>query len=75
MHLEMRLFRSKELKNKNLRAIENTIVRYVKKHQPVYMGEIIKYMKMSPNGGGKYIMGLLNEGRLKYSKDSPRIVK
>jgi hypothetical protein len=39
------------------------------------MGEIIKDMRMSQKGGRKRIMGLLREGRLKYSDKEGKIVK
>jgi predicted DNA-binding transcriptional regulator len=67
--------RSKELKKGDLKAVENRIVKYVRKHQPVHMGEIIKDMKMSESGGRKRIMGLLSDGRLRYSQKNGQIVK
>ncbi|WP_016778509.1 hypothetical protein [Anaerophaga thermohalophila] len=71
----MRTLKSKDLKKGDLKAVESKIVKYVKKHQPVYMGEIIKDMRMSQKGGRKRIMGLLREGRLKYSDKEGKIVK
>jgi hypothetical protein len=50
-------------------------VNYVKKHQPVYMGEIIKDMRMSQSEGSKRIMKLLNNDKLKYSGQDAKIVK
>lgn len=71
----MRKIRSKELKKGDLKAVENRILKYVKKHQPVHMGQIIMDMRMSESGGRKRIMGLLSTGRLKYSDKNAQIVK
>ncbi|MFO8002313.1 MAG: hypothetical protein R6U46_13820 [Marinilabilia sp.] len=71
----MNILKSKDFRKGDLKAVESRIMKYVKKHQPVYMGEIIKDMRMSQHGGRKRIMGLLREGRLKYMKGSGKIVK
>ena len=64
----MNILKSKDLRKGNLKAVETKIMKYVKKNQPVYMGEIIKDMRMSQSGGQKRIMDLLQEGYLKYKK-------
>ncbi|MGM0376147.1 MAG: hypothetical protein ACQEQ0_05195 [Bacteroidota bacterium] len=71
----MKILKGKDLKKGDLKAVENKITKYVKKHQPVYMGEIIKDMRMSQSEGQKRIIDLLHAGRLKYKKGSNKIVK
>ncbi len=71
----MKTLKSKDFKKGDLRSLESKIIKYVKKHQPVYMGEIIKDMRMSQSGGRQHIMGLLSSGKLKYSKNSSKITK
>jgi predicted HTH transcriptional regulator len=71
----MGFLKSKDFKRADLKAVESKIVKYVKKHQPVYMGEIIKDMRMSQSEGSKRIMKLLNNDKLKYSGQDAKIVK
>ena len=71
----MKILKGKDLRKGNLKAVESKITKYVKKHQPVYMGEIIKDMRMSQAEGQKRIIDLLHAGRLKYKKGSSKIVK
>jgi predicted DNA-binding transcriptional regulator len=71
----MNILKSKDLRKGDLKAVETRIMKYVKKNQPVYMGEIIKDMRMSQFGGQKRIMDLLQEGYLKYKKGSAKIVR
>ena len=71
----MKILKGKDLRKGNFKAVESKITKYVKRHQPVYMGEILKDMRMSQAEGQRLIIDLLHAGRLKYKKGSSKIVK
>jgi len=62
------------MKGKSYKSVEKSIVEYVKVNKPVYIGQILKDLKLSQIKGRRKIIGLLKDGTLKYSDDTNRVL-
>lgn len=62
------------MKGKSYKSIEKLIVEYVETNKPVYIGQILKDLKLSQITGRRKIIALLKEGTLKYSDDTNRVL-
>jgi len=62
------------MKGKSYKSVEKSIVEYVKVNKPVYIGQILKDLKLSQIKGRRKIIGLLRDGTLKYSEDTNRVL-
>ena len=62
------------MKGKSYKSVEKSIVEYVKTNKPVYIGQILKDLKLSQIKGRRKIIGLLRDGTLKYSEDTNRVL-
>ena len=62
------------MKGKSYKSVEKSIVEYVKINKPVYIGQILKDLKLSQIKGRRKIIGLLRDGTLKYSEDTNRVL-
>ncbi|MBI9060994.1 MAG: hypothetical protein JEZ14_03360 [Marinilabiliaceae bacterium] len=62
------------MKGKSYKSVEKSIVEYVKVNKPVYIGQILKDLKLSQIKGRRKIIGLLKDGILKYSDDTNRVL-
>lgn len=62
------------MKGKSYKSVEKSIVEYVKVNKPVYIGQILKDLKLSQIKGRRKIIALLKDGTLKYSEDTNRVL-